>query len=168
MRQILTTLIILVVVATNAVAQPQQGEKNTRQRLVTLQLEQIVSTLKLEGDRLAKFTTLYNGYNEENRSLLAKRRGEKGKQREEAEDGKPTDEQIEADILRSFEFSKQSIELKARYYTLFREILSPSEIATMYDLERHTRERFSNEQQNRNQQRGAGGRGGSTPPPPAN
>ncbi len=178
MRQIITTILLLVAVATTATAQPQRGGAgggNTgspNQRLQSFQMEQITSALKLEGERLAKFEELYKAFNEENRKLMSKGRGTtrgggqggempqggRAQHRETpAESERPSEEEVEANILRSFESSRLSIDLKERYYTLFREILSPSEISTMYEIERRTRERFQSEMQKRAQGGGQGG-----------
>ncbi|MFI3259042.1 MAG: hypothetical protein R3Y16_02990 [Rikenellaceae bacterium] len=56
-----------------------------------------------------------------------------------------SDAEIDAEIKESFERAKRAIELKESYYTRFREFLSPREVATMYELERRTRERLVDE-----------------------
>ncbi len=166
MRRFILSLLITVAFATISVAQPAQrggGGRNgagvatdARNNFHEFQMKQIEESLKLEGDRLARFRELYASYNKESRPKRnegsmqqQRRRGGEQPDSEETTRPKLSEEQIEANIKQSFEDARLSIETKERYYLLFREFLSPSEINMIYEIERRTRERFVDELQKR-------------------
>ncbi len=109
------------------------------------QLQQIVRVLSLDEEREAKFRELYSEYIE----ATARRGARQSPFGRGVEMGSLTDEQIESSILESFETSANMVKIKESYYSKFREILSPREVAMMYEIERRVNERFQEEMRER-------------------
>ncbi|MFI3303815.1 MAG: hypothetical protein SNF68_05265 [Rikenellaceae bacterium] len=145
MKRFLSILFLFFAVA--AMAQPAPrggGSEGVRSSFHEFQTKQIEEALNLEGERLTKFRELYSQYNEESRA-----NNDNSASRERRSVDKPTEEEIEVDIKNSFQKSHDAIALKERYFLLFIEFMKPSEIETMYEIERRSRERFVDELQKR-------------------
>ncbi len=153
MRRYITTLLLIFACVASVLAQrngnPQSpnGGGDPARSLTSFQSQQIVSMLKLEGERKERFEELYARYNEAERELMMLSGG--GQRNRGGVSQDLTDEQIEESIMKSFEVAESSIELKKGYYLLYREFLSPAEISMVYDIERRTRDRFQSEAQRR-------------------
>lgn len=121
----------------------------------------IVEMLSLDGERKDSFEAIYSEYVKDTRSRGhgggAKGRFPKGGITPMSQTSESlTEEQIEAQIIDSFDQAIHSIEVKKEYYTKFRGVLSPSEISQMYEFERRIRDRALEEQRRRIH--GGGGR----------
>ncbi|MFI3305938.1 MAG: hypothetical protein R3Y68_05440 [Rikenellaceae bacterium] len=162
MRRLLSALLIIVAFATSAVAQPTQhggarptASSDARNNFHEFQMKQIEEALKLEGDRLTRFRELYASYNKESRpkrnegNMQQRRRGGEQPAGESSTQPKLSEEEIDNNIKQSFEDARTTIDTKERYYLLFREFLSPSEVNMIYEIERRSRERFVDELQRR-------------------
>lgn len=145
-------LILTLLLATSLTmqAQPQQPRQGhnkpakaqqDRPSIEEFRLKQIEETLKLEGERLESFRVLYKEYSEAMKKSRPERKFDK--------EIELSDKEIEKNILNSFNESKQYIELQEKYYNRFKKILSPREIATMYEVEKRIRERAIYEQRRR-------------------
>ncbi len=133
--QIIFMILLFAMVGTLSAQPPQRGVMG-RAGITKFQSEQIANALELSGDRAAEFKALYLEYAEATKPM--------GHPREE-HTAQPTEEQIEANILESFERSKGAIKVKEEFYYRFRELLSPGEVMKMYEMERYARDRFSRE-----------------------
>ncbi len=161
-----TLTLLLIILTTTLSAQPPvggggggaRGERggNRAGNMHTMQCNQIITILELDDSKQAKFREIYTAYNEDIKALRAPR--------QERPEGEPTEEQIEASILKSFDTSIKSMEIKREYYLKFREILDPSQISKMYRVERNIRDRAIEELQHRG--RNDGNEGGNRPTPP--
>ncbi len=103
--------------------------------------EQIADILELGEERRSAFVALYEEYRGESKPEPRMKRA--------AKICKLSDEEIERNIKRTFARSRRAIRVKEGYYDRFREILSPREIAVMYEVERRTHDRFVDEYQRR-------------------
>lgn len=119
-------------------AQPnQRAEKGNFEKF---QLQILLKQLEIEESKQPAFETMYSAYSEELKQLRPKhRRG----------DEKPTDAQIEEQILESFKMAEKTTALKKEYYARFKTILTPAQILEMYNIERRVAERMNSEMENR-------------------
>ncbi|MFI3327590.1 MAG: hypothetical protein SNH79_02665 [Rikenellaceae bacterium] len=114
---------------------------DVRVGLRALQYEAIEEAIELSEEQIAPFKALYDEYT----AAAAAQRPMSRR----TDSVKMSDEQIEAMIIESFGQSRRAISLKERYYRRFREILTPTQISIMYEVERQTREKFANELERR-------------------
>ncbi|MFI3281443.1 MAG: hypothetical protein R3Y44_05670 [Rikenellaceae bacterium] len=141
MKQIITICIVLLTSITHLWAQPQQpqrGQGNFHQ----FQVELITKQLDIDEAKRAKFEEIYTQYSEQMRAM-------RPKHKRNADGAKPTEAEIEEQILDSFEMAEKSTALKKEYYQKFKTVLSPHQILKMYNIERQISERMNSEMQNR-------------------
>ncbi len=135
------------------VAQPKpkpRAGQAVRQNFNDLQLKMIIHELNIEEGDIESFTKLYHEY----LSVMAKNRTKElnpnlGTMASPMTIEEQSDSEVEKELLQSFDRSIKGTEIKRDYYHKFREILTPKQIALMYDIERRTRERFIKEIRNR-------------------
>ncbi|MFI3285507.1 MAG: hypothetical protein R3Y08_02530 [Rikenellaceae bacterium] len=138
MKPILLLFAILTSVCTlHAQPRGERGAGNPQEFQIVL----IQKQLKLSEDQAVKFKTLYIEYSDE-MALLRERPSK-------IAGASLTDQQIEAQILESFDMADKSTKLKREYYVRFKEILTPRQILRMYNIEREFRERLNAEHQRR-------------------
>ncbi|MFI3333596.1 MAG: hypothetical protein SNI51_01745 [Rikenellaceae bacterium] len=140
MKKIIFVL-LLALTSLSLQAQPQrrggEGKGNPQEFQIALMIKQ----LNLDEQQGDQFKELYTQYSTE-MSKLRVRPQRKANER-------PTEEQIEEQILNSFSKAEQSNDLKREYYSLFKEILTPHQILRMYNIEREFQERLNAEHQRR-------------------
>ncbi len=168
MKRVSAIIFMMLVSLAVAVAQPPQGQRGgqgghggqggQRGDMYKMLCQKIVEMLRLEESKQEEFTTIYMAYSQATKGLRERGRGarplnihnsETPRMEERAAPKPQTAEEVEAQILRSFESSIKAIEIKRDYYTKFRTILTPQEISKMYELERHIRDRALEEQRRR-------------------
>ncbi|MFI3330421.1 MAG: hypothetical protein R3Y38_01275 [Rikenellaceae bacterium] len=175
----LSVLLSFVFCATLAVAQPGgAGQGGGQNKLFAIQLQRICAELELEGSAKEKFEQIYTQYHESSEQTRQRPTGPganrqaggnnrqgpganranqnnearpmmKGHRVNQSHDLELSDEQIEKNILDSYDKSIKSIELKKEFYFKFKEVLTPSQINTMYEVERGIMNRLTEERNRR-------------------
>ncbi len=145
MKKIALTCLILISTLASISAQPQhnrndRGGNGGRGDFEKFQLKLLVRNIEISDEQIAPFEALYTEYSAKMKALRPKH---------ERHEGKPSAEEIEAQIIESFDMAEKATALKRDYYTLFREILTPHQILRMYNLERQMHDRLNSEVQNR-------------------
>ncbi|MFI3265102.1 MAG: hypothetical protein SNG38_09180 [Rikenellaceae bacterium] len=149
MKRLIIASIIIFSAVSQSFAQPKQQMRphqdgRTKADIEQFQMQLIIKQLEIEESKQEAFTEIYTQYSAEMEKLRPKRQ-----RREDDEGEKPTDEQIEAQILESFEVAEQVPVIKRKYYQMFKRVLSPHQILRMYNIERQFTERINSELQNR-------------------
>lgn len=120
----------------------QPAKKNYR----ALQCEQIVQTLMLDDATAARFTPVYKQYMTEMRAVRNHASPRKAGKSATGEAAKPTtkpavkpiptDNEVEQAIKSRFAQSRKMLDVREKYYTEFRKILSPKQILRIYQIEK--------------------------------
>lgn len=145
MKQLIIICFVLLSSVTTSFAQPQNQNRNQNQNqdFQTLQMDIIIKRLAIEEKSQEKFKQIYSEYAEKIKELRPKhKRGEEG-------EAKPTDKEIEQQILDSFDVAEKTTAIKREYYQRFKTVLTPKQILDMYNIERHISDRINSEVQNR-------------------
>lgn len=122
-------------------AQPPRGrDKND---FITFQIELLAKQMELDEALHDEFATLYKEYSQKERSTRGKQKGLNRKAESLSE------EELETQILESFDTAQSSIEIRREYYKRFRSILSPKQILKMYNTEKRIRDRIDSEHSQR-------------------
>ncbi len=118
-------------------AQPRQQQKVSKEDFPKFQLQMLIRQLLIEEPKREAFSKIYMEYSKELETLRAPR-----KEQPKGEMTAPSDAEIEKQILASFEAAEKSTALKKKYYTKFKEVLTPQQILKMYKVERTAHERI--------------------------
>ncbi|MFR9552706.1 MAG: hypothetical protein SNH35_00480 [Rikenellaceae bacterium] len=168
MKKFVAIFTVMVCALFTLSAQPQQArqprpEANREQdgNFTEFQIQVLTKQLRLDEKSVEPFTKLYTEYSQKMEQLQPEqpeqRRNTPQNTPQNAKQGerpaKPTDAEVEAKILESFEMAEKSTALKREYYTKFKEILNPHQILKMYNIERRLRERIVSESDRRANQR---------------
>lgn len=166
MKKFIFAALLIFAATFSTTAQPRTtGERGGGENagMHALQCNQIIKVLQLDSAKSESFREIYMDYNEAIKALrpAANRSVERPNEA-------PTEEQIEESTLSSFDMSIKTMEIKREYYMKFREILTPSQINTMYRTERNIRDRAIEELQQRRHNGGGmnNNNGGNRPAPP--
>ena len=114
-------LFLALVISLNAGAQSSQ-----RQKMIHMAAVRIAEQIEVPESSREAFITLYQRYKGESAEIV----------RAKAPSGEDPENTAELKILDDFEKSRKILSLRKAYYFKFREILTASQIQTMYDLER--------------------------------
>ncbi|MFR9603164.1 MAG: hypothetical protein SNG02_04750 [Rikenellaceae bacterium] len=153
---VILTALIVVVSSGNLFAQPQQQQhpQQPPRREVgdggftEFQIQLLTKQLRLEEKKASQFEALYKEYTQKMKDLQPEpqKRPAKGEQ-----PAKPTNAEIESQILESFTQAEKTTALKKEYYYKFKKILTPDQILKMYNTERRIRDRIVSESSNRSE-----------------
>ena len=102
-------------------AQPSQ-----RQKMIHIAAVRIAEQIEVSEAYRGDFISLYQRYKGESSEII----------RAKAPSGENPENSAELKILDDFEKSQKLLTLRKAYYFKFREILTPSQIQRMYDLEK--------------------------------
>ncbi len=149
MKRLIIASIIILSTVSQSFAQPKQQmrphqEGRTSADIQQFQMQLIIKQLEIDESKQEAFTEIYTQYLNEMEELRPKRQ-----RRGEGEGKKPTEAEVEAQIMESFEISEQLTVVKRKYYQMFKRVLSPHQILRMYNIERQFTERVNSELQNR-------------------
>lgn len=108
-------------------------EKFDPGKMVESQGIMICNELGLDKEKSVEFMEVYRQYCGSLHKIVSKHTRFRPDQSEE---------EIEEMILQGFEISEEMNELRKEYYTIFRRILSPSQIQKMYFIEKHKASQF--------------------------
>lgn len=120
--------------------QAQQPDRKKWERIDELKSEFVLKKLDLSSSTKNEFLPIYKSYQKELGQLYQLRR----KFREENKNN--PEKQVEDD----FNFEAKQLELKKAYKKQFQNILSPTELTTLYAAERQFREELINQLNKKN------------------
>lgn len=123
-------------------AQNQKQHHPAKKNYRAMQCEQIVRTLMLDDATAARFTPVYEQYMTEMRATRNHPSAKKAVKPTPGETAKPavkripTDSEVEQSIKNQFAQSRKMLDVREKYYTEFRKILSPKQIQRIYQIEK--------------------------------
>ena len=117
------TLLILFSLLISFCATAQSSQ---RQKMIHMAAVRIAEQIEVPEQNREAFITLYQKYKGESSEIVKVR----------PRDGEDPEKTVELKILDDFEKSRKILSLREAYYFKFREVLTPSQIQKMYDLER--------------------------------
>lgn len=127
-------------------AQPSDKEM---ERLHSLKIAFLTDKLDLKPEQAQKFWPVHNEYEKQLREYQIERRELLLSIRK----GKLSDEQIEENIVKSFEIEEKSLKLKKEYHKKFSEILNVHQLAELYVAEQEFQRRVIKELHKRKMRR---------------
>lgn len=137
---IVTTLIVGSILS-NVYA--QEKKQSNKQRVKAIQCAQVATLLMLDDATSARFMPVYEQYLKD---LRAARPAAPVKERVKGEAPKPlTDAEVEQSIKNRFAHSRKVLDIREKYYTEFRKILTPKQVLKIYQLERKNANKFQKE-----------------------
>jgi len=143
-------LLVSLLFCSTLAAQALDKGDGLRDKIMQVQMGQIISGLKLDGQRSEQFQAIYIRYFNE---MAATESKPDNYMRADS----ITDAQAEQAIQGEFAAAKKSLHIREKYYDEFRSVLSPSEIYRMYAIERQVRRRVMQESGHRMGQNSQGG-----------
>ena len=108
---------------------PQHKQQHDAERAVHM-----AAILGLEGQSAERFTTLYGQFLDEMRAARqehARLKGNKGAGKRSL-----TEDDIRYNIEQQFALSQATLDIRQKYYAAYQQILAPSQIARLYELEK--------------------------------
>ena len=122
-------------------AQDSEKKRPSREQLAELQARHIAGSLALDDATAKKFVDAYRDYQQEvwNSGTSMKKK----------ENQSLTDAEIEKNIKERFARSRKLIDIREKYYGVYRDFLSPKQIQRVYELEKQVMKRFENKAGNK-------------------
>ncbi len=118
-------------------AQDSEKKRPSREQLAELQARHIAGSLALDDATAKKFVDAYRDYQQE-----VWNSGTSMKKRVVAQS--LTDAEIEKNIKERFAHSRKLLDIREKYYDVYRGFLSPKQIQRVYELEKQVMKRFEN------------------------
>lgn len=133
----------------------KKGKRMTYEQMTDMKCNRIINELGLDDKTAAKFTEMYKRYMQELQDVRQANGLRKPKVKKEGEDGKPqmtppTDAEVEKMMRNRFTQSRKTLDIREKYYDEFRKILSPKQVAKIYDQDQTDRNKFRKEMNRRN------------------
>ncbi len=123
-------------------AQDSEKKRPSREQLAELQARHIAGSLALDDATAKKFVDAYRDYQQE-----VWNSGTSMKKRVVAQS--LTDAEIEKNIKERFAHSRKLLDIREKYYDVYRGFLSPKQIQRVYELEKQVMKRFENKAGNK-------------------
>lgn len=123
-------------------AQDNEKKRPSREQLAELQARHIAGSLALDDATAKKFVDAYRDYQQE-----VWNSGTSMKKRVVAQS--LTDAEIEKNIKERFAHSRKLLDIREKYYGVYRGFLSPKQIQRVYELEKQVMKRFENKAGNK-------------------
>lgn len=122
-------------------AQDSEKKRPSREQLAELQARHIAGSLALDDATAKKFVDAYRDYQQEvwNSGTSMKKKGNQFL----------TDAEIEKNIKERFAHSRKLLDIREKYYDVYRGFLSPKQIQRVYELEKQVMKRFENKAGNK-------------------
>ena len=117
-------------------AQDSEKKRPSREQLTELQARHIAGYLALDDATAKKFVDAYRDYQQEVCNSGASMR--------KKENQSLTDAEIEKNIKERFAHSRKLLDIREKYYDVYRGFLSPKQIQRVYELEKQVMKRFEN------------------------
>ena len=124
-------------------AQDSEKKRPSREQLAELQARHIAGSLALDDATAKKFVDAYRDYQQE-----VWNSGTSMKKRVVAQS--LTDAEIEKNIKERFAHSRKLLDIREKYYDVYRGFLSPNQIQRVYELEKQVMKRFENKARYKN------------------
>ena len=122
-------------------AQVSEKKRPSREQLAELQARHIAGSMALDDATAKKFVDAYRDYQQEVWNSDASMR--------KKENQSLTDAEIEKNIKERFARSRKLIDIREKYYDVYRDFLSPKQIQRVYELEKQVMKRFENKAGNK-------------------
>lgn len=150
-RNLVLIVTALIVGGTLSNVFAQEKKPANKQRVKEIQCSQVATLLMLDDATAARFMPVYEQY-------LKDLRGTKPaapvKERVKGEPAKPlTDAEVEQSIKNRFAHSRKMLDVREKYYTEFRKMLTPKQVLKIYQLERKNAHKFQTELEKRRNNR---------------
>lgn len=129
MKQFLKIVMAAMLIMTNSVvamAQSNNGQRISREKLALKQAKFISNQLALESNQAEKFIDTYCNYQEEVWAL-----GPRIKKK-----GDASEDEIKAQMHARFERSQKILQLREKYYEKYSEFLTAKQIERVYQIEK--------------------------------
>ena len=130
---------------------PQGHRRMTIEQMTEMQANKIIGELGLDDKTAAKFTDVYKKYMMELNDLRKKNMPKKPDVK--PEDGKapamPTDAEVDKMMRNRFKQSRETLDIREKYYDEFRKFLSPKQVQKVYDNGQMNRGKFHKEMNRR-------------------
>ena len=123
-------------------AQDNEKKRPSREQLAELQARHIAGSLALDDATAKKFVDAYRDYQQE-----VWNSGTSMKKRVVAQS--LTDAEIEKNIKERFAHSRKLLDIREKYYDVYRGFISPKQIQRVYELEKQVMKRFENKAGNK-------------------
>ena len=130
---------------------PQGHRRMTLEQMTEMQANKIIGELGLDDKTAAKFTDVYKKYMKELDDLRKKNMPKKPDMKPEA--GKvpamPTDAEVDKMMRNRFKQSRETLDIREKYYDEFRKFLSPKQVQKVYDQGQMNQGKFFKEMNRR-------------------
>ena len=130
---------------------PQGHRRMTIEQMTEMQANKIIGELGLDDKTAAKFTDVYKKYMMELNDLRKKNMPKKPDVK--PEDGKapamPTDAEVDKMMRDRFKQSRETLDIREKYYDEFRKFLSPKQVQKIYDQGQMNQGKFFKEMNRR-------------------
>ena len=130
---------------------PQGHRRMTIEQMTEMQANKIIGELGLDDKTAAKFTDVYKKYMMELNDLRKKNMPKKPDVK--PEDGKtpamPTDAEVDKMMRNRFKQSRETLDIREKYYDEFRKFLSPKQVQKIYDQGQMNQGKFFKEMNRR-------------------
>ena len=122
-------------------AQDSEKKRPSREQLAELQARHIAGTLALDDATAKKFVDAYRDYQQEvwNSGVSVRKKANTAM----------TDTEIEKNIKERFAHSRKLLDIREKYYDVYRGFLSPKQIQRVYELEKQVMNRLENKAGNK-------------------
>ena len=111
-----------------------QKERPTKEQVNRYRAVKMARQIGLDAEAENAFVSLYEGFQKEMAVIM--RESRQGRSAEVT-----SDEQAERNIQADFRTSRKVLDLRERYYTEFRKVLTPLQIRKMYAIEKQNASR---------------------------
>ena len=135
--KILSFMLMVLVCAPSASAQRRMTPRKahvSRHQLASIQAEEIARTMNLDEKTTNKFVTAFCQYKQEVENTVSKTNsGPKDR-------NKMSESEVDAMIRERFNKSRKLVDVREKYYKLYRTFLTPKQIEKVYELEKNQME----------------------------
>lgn len=133
---------------------PEGRKRITHEQLSKMKADRLAEELALDDQTAAKFKETYIQYMNEINQLWKKQFPKKPDFDQEGQPEKKerkilSDDEVEKMIKGRFEQSRKMLDIREKYYDIFRKFLSPKQIQKVYDNDMKDTNRFHNEMNRR-------------------
>ena len=114
---------------------PQGHKRMTMEQMTEMQANKIIGELGLDDKTAAKFTDVYKKYMKELNDLRKKNMPKKPdmKPEDRKAPAMPTDAEVDKMMRDRFKQSRETLDIREKYYDEFRKFLSPKQVQNIYD-----------------------------------
>lgn len=142
-QTILFVVLAVMLTAGNVYAQRPSGDRSNRKGRVEQQSRHYAEVFALSEEQAGQFDALYKAYNRKLRAIHVLYHKDRP-----AEGTVLSDEEVEQRILDHFAMSRAILDVREEYYKLFRTVLTPKQIKTIFDDEKARRAQIMGEKGN--------------------